>query len=350
MTRAHDSAGPPDGIPGGPGAARHAGYALYGLADVLALFLPIALGMAGARVSLATDVLALLAAMSVIVLAGGLVPALAWAAVAAVLLFFARGARHSSLTATGIGAAAIPILLTAVALGVSVLGFHAARRSRRAARTAAETARRVAEADRMRAALLAAVGHDLRSPLAAAKAAVGGLRCAGVPLSVSDRGELLAAADESLDQLARLAVGLLDMSRLQAGKLPVFPRPAVLADIITRAVGDAGPRPVAVCVAAGLPEVMVDPACRTRRPEGGAPDCRHGPLMLFLRIYFHGLSSAASGAAGQHPWPMARLVPRPQVLSAQAAWVDNSGQRVSACSGPAPRIGRHYGAAPAIPG
>ena len=105
MTRPHDSAGPPDGIPGGPAAARHVGYALYGLADVLALFLPIALGMAGGRVSLAADVLALLAAMSVIALAGGLVPALAWTAVAALLLHFAGGARHGSLTATGIGAA-----------------------------------------------------------------------------------------------------------------------------------------------------------------------------------------------------------------------------------------------------
>jgi two-component system, OmpR family, sensor histidine kinase KdpD len=47
-----------------------------------------------------------------------------------------------------------------------------------------------------------------RAPLAAAKAAVDGLRCADLQLSDSDRGELLAAADESLDRLARLAVSL----------------------------------------------------------------------------------------------------------------------------------------------
>ena len=87
---------------------------------------------------------------------------------------------------------------------------------------AAGTARRVAEADRMRAALLATLGHDLRSPLAAAKAAVSGLRSTDVPLTADDRGELLAA-DATLDRLARLAADLLDTSRLQAGKLSVFP-------------------------------------------------------------------------------------------------------------------------------
>jgi two-component system sensor histidine kinase KdpD len=124
--------------------------------------------------------------------------------------------------------------------------------------------RRVAEADRMRAALLATLGHDLRSPLAAAKAAVSGLRAADVPLTADDRGELLAAADESLDQLARLAASLLDMSRLQAGKLSVFPRPAVLGDIVAHALDDVGPRSVTVCLPVGLPEVMADPALMER--------------------------------------------------------------------------------------
>ena len=68
----------------------------------------------------------------------------------------------------------------------------------------------------MRAALLATLGHDLRSPLAAAKAAVSGLRSTDVPLTADDRGELLAA-DATLDRLARLAADLLDTSRLQAG-------------------------------------------------------------------------------------------------------------------------------------
>jgi len=190
--------------------------------------------------------------------------ALVWAGVAALLLWFLDMPWHDALTIAGTGDAAALVLLTVVAVAVSFLGFRAARRSRRAARSAAEAARRVAEADRMRAVLLATLSHDLRSPLAAAKTAVSGLRAADIRLTADDRGELLAAADESLDQLARLAASLLDMSRLQAGKLSVFPRPAVLGDIVAHALDDVGPRSVTVRVPAGLPEVMADPALMER--------------------------------------------------------------------------------------
>src|SRR5262249_32739604 len=81
----------------------------------------------------------------------------------------------------------------------------------------AEAARPIAEADRMRTALLAAVSHDLRTPLASAKAAVTSLRSRDVRWAEEDRNELLATADESLDRLTHLVDNLLDMSRLQAG-------------------------------------------------------------------------------------------------------------------------------------
>ena len=239
-------------------------YPLHALADVLALFLPIALAVVGGRLSLGADMLALLAAAAVIALAGGLVPALAWAGVAGLLLCLLNMPWHGAPTIAGAGGTAVLAPLTAVALAVSVLGFRAARQSRRAAWSAAEAARRVTEADRMRAALLTTLSHDLRSPLAAAKAAVSGLRAADAPLSAADRDELLAAADESLDQLARLVASLLDMSRLQAGKLSVFPRPAALGDIVAHALDDVGPRSVTVRVPAGLPEVMADPALMQR--------------------------------------------------------------------------------------
>ncbi len=73
----------------------------------------------------------------------------------------------------------------------------------------------------MRTALLAAVSHDLRTPLASAKAAVASLRSDDVDFDDDDRAELLATADESLDRLDRLVANLLDMSRLQAGALGV---------------------------------------------------------------------------------------------------------------------------------
>jgi two-component system, OmpR family, sensor histidine kinase KdpD len=156
-------------------------------------------------------------------------------------------------------AASALAIVAAAALAVSFMASRAAQRSRRAAQAAAETASHVAEADRMRAVLLATLGHDLRSPLAAAKAALSGLRSTDVPLTADDRGELLSAADESLDRLARLAAGLLDLSRLQAGKQSVFPRPVAVGDIIGRAADDVGLPSVAVCVPVGLPEIMVDP-------------------------------------------------------------------------------------------
>jgi K+-sensing histidine kinase KdpD len=79
----------------------------------------------------------------------------------------------------------------------------------------AEAARPLAEADRMRTALLAAVSHDLRGPLASAKAAITSLRSAEVTFSDHDRDELLVTAEESLDRLSGLVANLLDMSRLR---------------------------------------------------------------------------------------------------------------------------------------
>jgi two-component system, OmpR family, sensor histidine kinase KdpD len=130
----------------------------------------------------------------------------------------------------------------------------------------AEAARPIAEADRMRTALLAAVSHDLRTPLASAKAAVTSLRSHDVQWGDEDRDELLATADESLDKLARLVDNLLDIARLQAGALSVFPRPADLEEIVSRSLDDLGSkaRNVLVEMPRDLPEVRVDPAILER--------------------------------------------------------------------------------------
>ena len=105
-----------------------------------------------------------------------------------------------------------------------------ALRQHRLAAAVAE-AEPLAEVDRIRTALLAAVSHDLRTPLASAKAAVSALRSDGVQWSEPERAELLATADESLDRLSRLVENLLDLSRLQAGALAVFPQPVGLEDV-----------------------------------------------------------------------------------------------------------------------
>jgi two-component system sensor histidine kinase KdpD len=130
----------------------------------------------------------------------------------------------------------------------------------------AEAAKPIAEADRMRTALLTAVSHDLRTPLASAKAAVTSLRSPDVHWTDADRNELLATADESLDRLARLVDNLLDMSRLQAGALSLFPRPVGVDEIVARSLDDLGPRSmnVVVDIPEALPEVRVDPAILER--------------------------------------------------------------------------------------
>ena len=127
-------------------------------------------------------------------------------------------------------------------------------------------ATRVAEADRGRVVLLATVSHDLRAPLAAAKAAVSGLRAGDARLTTDDREDLLAAAEESLDRLARLAGSLLDVSRLQAGARAVFPRPADLGGMVAAALEALGPQaqPVLADIPCGLPEVIADPAIAER--------------------------------------------------------------------------------------
>jgi two-component system, OmpR family, sensor histidine kinase KdpD len=127
-------------------------------------------------------------------------------------------------------------------------------------------AAQVAEADRGRAALLATVSHDLRAPLAAAKAAVSGLRADDARLTADDRADLLAAAEESLDRLAHLAASLLDVSRLQAGARAVFARPADLGEIVATALEALGPQPQPVLadIPSGLPEVIADPAIAER--------------------------------------------------------------------------------------
>jgi two-component system sensor histidine kinase KdpD len=135
----------------------------------------------------------------------------------------------------------------------------------RLSKVAAEAAP-LAAANKMRTALLAAVGHDLRTPLAAAKAAVSSLLISDVHLTNEDRVELLHAADESLDRLATLVDNLLDMSRLQAGALTIDLHATAVDEVVARALDDLatdGPR-VSVEVPDDLPPVLCDPGLLER--------------------------------------------------------------------------------------
>ena len=150
-------------------------------------------------------------------------------------------------------------------LGAFLSQIESALRQRELA-SEAETMRPVAEADRLRTALLAAVGHDLRRPLAAATAAITSLRSAEVKLSAGDRAELLATAEESLGSLAELVTKLLDASRLQAGVLGVTLGPVPLEDMVSGALDELelAPGEIQLDLGSDIPPAIADPVLLER--------------------------------------------------------------------------------------
>ncbi|HEX9527574.1 MAG TPA: ATP-binding protein, partial [Streptosporangiaceae bacterium] len=114
-------------------------------------------------------------------------------------------------------------------------------------------------------ALLAAVSHDLRTPLASIKASISTLRQTGVQLSAEDEAALLATTEESADRLNDLIGNLLDMSRLAAGSLEPFLRPASIDEVAPLARHEAeSSGNVRLVVPDELPLVRTDPGLLER--------------------------------------------------------------------------------------
>ncbi|MBP3977194.1 ATP-binding protein [Microbacterium sp. BLY] len=132
-------------------------------------------------------------------------------------------------------------------------------------RATAREAESLAETDQVRSALLSAVSHDLRRPLASAVAAIGGLRGAH-GLSDADRAELLATADESLATLSTLVTDLLDVSRVEAGVLAVSAARIDAAGPVLAAVDELGlgPGDVELALDPDLPPLHADPVLLQR--------------------------------------------------------------------------------------
>ncbi|MGB7163783.1 MAG: sensor histidine kinase KdpD [Mycobacterium sp.] len=98
----------------------------------------------------------------------------------------------------------------------------------------------LAEADELRRLLLSALGHDLRTPLTAAKAAVSSLRAEDVWFSPEDTCELLATVEESIDRLSSLVANLLDSSRLAAGVVRPHLTEVYLEEVVERSLVGIG--------------------------------------------------------------------------------------------------------------
>ncbi|EFE66621.1 turgor pressure sensor [Streptomyces viridosporus ATCC 14672] len=125
-------------------------------------------------------------------------------------------------------------------------------------REEADRARALAEGNRIRTALLAAVSHDLRTPLAGIKAAVSSLRSEDVDWSPEDTAELLASIEEGADRLDHLVGNLLDMSRLHTGTVTPLIREIDVDEVVPMALGGVPEGSVALDVPETLPMVAAD--------------------------------------------------------------------------------------------
>jgi two-component system sensor histidine kinase KdpD len=132
-------------------------------------------------------------------------------------------------------------------------------------RTQAAQAEALAEGNRMRTALLAAVSHDLRTPLASIKASVSTLRQTDVEWTAADEAALLATIEDAADRLDALIGNLLDMSRLATGSLQPFLRPTSIDEVAPVALRGLAPATgLQMLVPDGLPLVRTDPGLLER--------------------------------------------------------------------------------------
>ncbi|WP_055565838.1 sensor histidine kinase [Streptomyces atriruber] len=122
----------------------------------------------------------------------------------------------------------------------------------------ADQARTLAEGNRIRTALLAAVSHDLRTPLAGIKAAVSSLRSDDVEWSDEDEAELLEGIEAGADRLEHLVGNLLDMSRLQTGTVTPLIREIDLDEVVPMALGGVPDGSAELDIPETLPMVAVD--------------------------------------------------------------------------------------------
>jgi two-component system sensor histidine kinase KdpD len=202
------------------------------------------------------------------------------------------------LLVTGQSDSATPALLAGYAAQA------AAALDRERLRTQAAQAEALAEGNRMRTALLAAVSHDLRTPLASIKASVSSLRQTDVEWSEADQADFLATIEQNADRLDALIGNLLDMSRLHTGSLQPFLRPTAIDEVAPVALlGLDDSLRVEMAVPDGFPLVLADPGLLERvlanlfsnalrhSPPNGPPPELHAQLaggMVMLEVTDHG--------------------------------------------------------------
>ncbi len=196
---------------------------------------------------------------------GGVWPATASAVLAVGLVnWFFTPPYHTLAIARGEHVLALIVFLVVAA----VVALYVTVADRSASESAAVRAEAAAldRANELRTALLSAVSHDLRTPLASIKASVSSLRTQDVEWSPEETAEFLAAVEDDTDRLNQLVGNLLDMSRLQTGALELTRHPIALEEVVANALESLGAQAagVFVDVPEDLPLALVDPGLLER--------------------------------------------------------------------------------------
>jgi two-component system sensor histidine kinase KdpD len=214
-------------------------------------------GIIEARATLTTALLVYLLPIFLAATRWGLGPAVL-AAVVSVLghdLFFVEPVGTLTIAHADEGVGLALLLLVAV---VAAQLADAARRGNEKEQEAAIVRR----SDALKTALLRAVSHDFRTPLASIKAGASALRQPETNYTAEDRAELLAAVEEEADRLDRLIGNLLDASRLEVGALSPNKQPQDLPELLRAVVSRLEPllagRAVRFTIADDLPLVTCD--------------------------------------------------------------------------------------------
>lgn len=274
--------------------------ASYALAVVGPVLLAVALLPLRDDVNLSTVLLLTLSLVVAVAGVGGTGPALVAALVGSACVNWFFTPPFHTLTVTDAEDLLALVVLAAVGVTVAALLERTLRRrvEAEAARSEAAVlaqelregeaqADRLAAANELRTALLRAVSHDLRTPLASMKASVTSLLQDDVAWSRADTRTFLETIDTEADRLDRLVGELLDMGRIEAGAVEVVLTPVSVDELLAGALDGAGATPdrLRLDVPEDLPGVVVDPPLVERALANVLTNAlRHSPAAVPVRV------------------------------------------------------------------
>ena len=146
-----------------------------------------------------------------------------------------------------------------IAAAADQLGQSVVRDRLASEATAMEVAR---QGDALKSALLDSVSHDLRTPLAAIRAAAGSLMDPDVELHPDEARKVADSIDREAQRLSRLVRNMLDLGRIEGGalhpSLELYDLADLVESVLERVAPALAPSPVEVLIPADLPAVQVD--------------------------------------------------------------------------------------------